>query len=484
MALYLGLDVGTQGTKSVLYDASEGRVVSRGAKKYGMLPVKRAGAAEQDPRAWIDAAESALVQALTQVGVDRRSIRGLGVSGQQHGFVPLDAKNQVIRPAKLWCDTETAAEAEELSATLGRPIPAGFTASKILWLARHEPENFARLRRVLLPHDYVNLHFTGVAAMEPGDASGTGFFDPVAREWDAAACAAIDPRLREMLPEVGTGEQAIGAILPALARRFRLTDDLFVAPGSGDNMMSALGAGAVEPGVLCISLGTSGTIFGHAPQAVVDEQGLVASFCDATGGGLPLLCTMNCTTVGEEVRVGFGGVGHETITREASEVAPGCDGLMFLPYLVGERAPNWPHARGVLMGMQPGNLRRGHLYRAALEGATLALREGYARMEELGLAASELRLVGGGARNGLWRRIVADVFELPLRLPSETETAALGAALQAAAVDAGQPVGAYVRGRGVPLEDEIIEPDSLWIGTYQLARQRFHEAGQLLFGGS
>nr|MBC8329061.1 xylulokinase [Planctomycetota bacterium] len=383
MALFLGLDAGTQGAKALVYDAEAGRVVGRGASAYGLLPAREPGEAEQHPYTWVEGVEAAIAQALADPAVDARAIRGLAVSGQQHGFVALDERGEVLRPAKLWCDTSTAAEAAELSRTLGRPLPAGYTASKVLWLKRHEPEHFARLRTALLPHDYLNLHFTGTAVAEAGDASGTGYFDPERREWDARAANAIDAGLLAMLPPLIGPDQPAGRIRPELAARLGLPEDLLVAPGSGDNMMSALGAGAVADGVLVMSLGTSGTLFARSPRPVIDPEGQIAPFCDATGAWLPLLCTMNCTTVTEEVRAAFG-LGLDELTALAEAVPPGCDGLSFLPYLAGERSPDWPRASGVLHGLRAGGLRPGPLFRAAMEGASFALLLGHERLRRFG----------------------------------------------------------------------------------------------------
>ena len=210
MALHLGVDVGTQGTKALVYDSEVGAVVGRGGGSYGLIEGLAAGACEQDPATWVEAVREAVREALT--GIDAGAVEGLGVSGQQHGFVALDSAHEVIRPAKLWCDTETAPEAEELSRETGVPTPAGFTASKILWLKRHEPESFSRLAHVLLPHDYINLVLTGELAMECGDASGTGFFDPLTRTFSEERMAAIDDGLAAWLPELIQPDQAVGGL--------------------------------------------------------------------------------------------------------------------------------------------------------------------------------------------------------------------------------------------------------------------------------
>ncbi|MCH2107041.1 MAG: xylulokinase, partial [Planctomycetes bacterium] len=245
--------------------------------------------------------------------------------------------------------------------------------------------------------------------------------------------------------------------------------------------MSAIGSGAVRPGVLVMSLGTSGTLFAQAEQPVVDPAGEIAPFCDATGHWMPLLCTLNCTTVTEEVRAGTG-LDHEALTAAAGEVAPGCEGVSFLPYLAGERTPNWPHATGALLGLREGSLRPGLLFRAAMEGATFALAAGVDRLKELGVAADELMLVGGGSKNALWRQVVADVTGLRVRLPAEAESAALGGALQSLALAADAPLVDALRGQAVPLEDEAIEPSPEAQRAYQDALALHLDRARQLFG--
>ena len=429
MSLVLGLDVGTQGTKGVVLDVDAGRVVARASESYGLLEGLAPGAAEQHPQTWVDAVGE-VARALLAEGLDRDRFVGVGVSGQQHGLVVLDERDAVVRPAKLWCDTSTAAEAAELSEAFGRNVPTGFTASKVLWLARHEPAAWERVRTVLLPHDYVNLALTGEKTMEAGDASGTGFFDPEARDFHPEQVRLTDPRLPELLPPLlDTGAPA-GRLAGKGAELLGLPEGVLVSAGGGDNMMSAVGSGATRPGVVVVSLGTSGTVFTYAERPVVDPAGLIAPFCGSVGGWLPLLCVMNLTGVSEEVREGFGR-DHATLTAAAEGVPVGCDGLLWLPYLAGERVPDLPEATGTLTGMRAGHLRPGVLFRAALEGTSLNLGWGVDRMRGLGIAVDAVNLVGGAARNPLWRSILADVLACPVTALAEPESAALGAALQA-----------------------------------------------------
>ncbi len=485
--LYLGFDVGTQATKGVVVDTTTAQVVARTGRSYGLIPGLPPGAAEQHPQTWVEAVREVGAQLLAAPGVERARVRGVGVSGQQHGLVVLDADDRVVRPVKLWCDTTTAEEAQELSQALGRAVPAGFTAPKILWMKRHEPGLWARVRSVLLPHDYINFRLTGRKTMEAGDASGTGFFDPLARTFDAEVVEWIDPRLGETLPPILSPGSPAGVLSAEGSVLLGLNEGIVVAAGGGDNMMSAIGSGATSPGVVVVSVGTSGTAFAYSDSPVIDPEGLIAPFCDSTGGWLPLLCVMNMTGVTEEVRAAFqeDEENVESLTRAAAAIPPGCDGLLFLPFLQGERVPDLPEATGVLAGIRPGLLRRGHLFRAALEGTSLSLRLGMERMKKLGIAVESVRLVGGGSRNPLWREILADVLGVPLVRLAEPESAALGAALQAlwtVCREADEDVSAdAVAAPFIRMEGETIRPDATRSAIYRAARSRFRELTERIF---
>jgi xylulokinase len=430
--LCLGFDVGTQGTKGLAIDAERGEVVARGSSSYGLIEGLPSGAAEQHPGTWARALRDVTKQLLGGTGVDVREIGAIGVSGQQHGLVALDERGEVVRAAKLWCDTSTADEARELSQQLGRAVPAGFTASKITWLARREPANWARTKHVLLPHDWVNFRLSGELAMEAGDASGTGFFDVGERRFDERAVACVDAELAPKLPRLLAAGEPVGSLTRHGAAWLGLPASCvgtLVASGGGDNMMSAIGSGATREGVAVLSLGTSATVFSYSARPVIDPKGAIAPFCDSTGAWLPLLCVMNATGVLEEIRAAFGG-DLATLTREAESVEAGCDGLVLVPYLGGERVPDLPRASGTLLGIRSGSLRRERLFRAALEGVSLNIAWGVERMRALGLAIDSVRVVGGGAQNDLWLSILADVLRAPITRLVETESGALGAALQ------------------------------------------------------
>ena len=482
--LFIGLDVGTQGTKGLCIDTGSGEVVARASSSYGLIEGLAPGAAEQDPRTWMEAVREVVREIAGRI--DPLRVAGIGVSGQQHGLVVLDEHAEVVRPAKLWCDTETAPEARELAQLLGRAMPTGFTASKVLWLARHEPENFSRTRFVMLPHDFVNLRLTGAFTTEAGDASGTGWFDVGQRRWDRAALAAIDPRLAEMLPSLVEAGQPAGHLSVEGAAALGLPAACIGVPvssGGGDNMLSAIGAGATRAGVAVLSLGTSATIFCYADEPMVDPDGLIAPFCDSTGAWLPLLCVMNATGVCAEVSAAFD-CDLDTLTREAAEVEPGAGGLLLLPYLQGERVPDLPGATATLTGLGPGMLRRGRVFRAALEGVSLNLALGLERMRGLGLSVDTLRLAGGGAANPLWRQILADTLEVPVQLLVETESAALGAALQALWTErrlAGVDLGAdAVAAEWVRLAPEVCEPNASRVEIYREARGRLERTTRRL----
>ena len=438
--LFIGIDSGTQSTRAVLVDGATGRVLAARSAAYGILPSEVPGTKEQDPADWVRAVTEVVAGVLAAAGADAAGrVAGIGISGQQHGFVPLDAEGRVIRPAKLWCDTSTAPQCDTLIARLGglprtierlgNGIPPGFTASKILWMKEREPERYARLATVLLPHDYLAFWLTGRAHMEWGDASGTALMDVRTRRWSAEAVAAIGSELAGKLPLPAYPREPAGVVQPEIARQFGFGSDVFVS-GSGDNMMGAIGTGNVADGIVTASLGTSGTIYACSTTPVVDPAGEVAAFCDATGRWLPLICTMNVTVATEMVRKLFG-LDHAGLSEAAASVETGAEGLLLIPFFEGERTPNVPDATGVWIGIRPRTATAAHMARAAMEGATLGLNYGLNRLRALGVVPREIRLTGGGAQSALWRQIAADVFDCPVVCPTTEEGAAYGAALHA-----------------------------------------------------
>lgn len=465
--LFVGVDSGTQSTKVVVVDGEDGQVLASAAAPHELIPGLPPGHAEQHPQEWFDAMGMAMEEALGSDSVDAAKVRAIGVSGQQHGFVALDGAGEVIRPAKLWCDTSTAAQCDRIIEQVGglahyveltgNGLPPGFTASKIAWLKENEPDNFGRLATVLLPHDYLNYRLTGELRMEYGDASGTALLDIRSRKWCAEVIEAIDGRLAGMLPEMITPGEPCGHLKPELASRWGMGDGVVVSAGGGDNMMSAIGTGNVTEGVVTVSLGTSGTIFAYSPSPVSDPRGEVAGFCDSTGGWLPLVCTMN-VTVATELTKSLLGMETADLDPAVERVSPGADGLLLIPYFEGERTPNVPSGTGVWFGASRRTHTPAHFARAAMEGATLGLKYGLDRMVELGLSVSQARLTGGGANSAAWRRIAAEVFGAAVVCLEQSESAAFGAAMQ----------GAWCRRRMESARYSVGELADTWVKTDEL----------------
>jgi len=439
--IYLGIDSGTQSVKVIALEFKSGKIIASGSAPHSMIPGLPSGHLEQDPDGWTEAAETAVQACLAELGDQKQDIKAIAVSGQQHGFVPLDEANNVIRPAKLWCDTSTTAQCAQLTEELGgadtvidligNAMLPGYTAPKILWLKENEPKNYRKLRWVLLPHDYLNYWLTGEKRMEYGDASGTALLDVKSRKWSEAVMDEIDPELENKLPTLSSSKQPVGILRESLREAWGLKQNPMITSGGGDNMMGAIGTGNVEPGIVTASLGTSGTLYACNDAPVIDPRGEVAAFCDSTDRWLPLACTMNVTVATEQVCSLFGW-SHDEMEQAVAQTPPGAEGLLFLPYLNGERTPNLPKARGVFHGLTTANMTPGGLARATMEGVTLGLAYGLQRLEQLGITPTEIRITGGGGKSKLWRQICADIFGVPVVALKNSEGAALGAAIQAA----------------------------------------------------
>lgn len=438
---FIGIDSGTQGTKAVVVDLGSAKILSEGYASHQLIEEDN-GKREQDPAWWISACESAIGNVLKTSGISARDVRAIGVSGQQHGFVPLDKEGAVIRPAKLWCDTETTAEADALTEALGgmdkvvekigNSIAVGFTASKVKWLKDHEAANYDRLSKILLPHDYINYWLTGEQKCEYGDVSGTAYFDVKDRVWSKEVLQAIDSsgKLADCLPEMIQSREPIGTIRPEIAEHFGFSREVIVSSGGGDNMMAAIGTGNVASGIVTASLGTSGTVYCFSEEPVIDTEGELAAFCSSDGNWLPLACTMNVTVSTELTRsvlgLDIGGLNEKVATS-----SPGASGILLLPYFNGERTPVLPNARATFFGLTTSNFTQENICRASMEGATFGLRYCLDVMGRNGIAATEIRLVGGGAKSPIWRQMVADIFSCPVACPVTQEAGALGAAIQA-----------------------------------------------------
>ncbi|MEO0576566.1 MAG: xylulokinase [Pseudomonadota bacterium] len=441
MTIALGIDLGTQSVKALFLDIDSMDVVAIHSAPLALRQDDN-GLAEQDVDGWINALHTAVGTADVTL---RQRVTAIGVSGQQHGLVALDQNGNALTPVKLWCDTTSAPQCETLMQTLGgvdacirltgNPLLPGYTAPKLLHFAMHRPEQYALLDTVLLPHDYLNFYLTGERCMEVGDASGTGFLDVEKRAWSDEMLAAIDPNqdLKQKLPELRIANEAIGSLTSTAATSLGLPAGIPVSIGGGDNMMAAIGTGNLKTGTMTVSLGTSGTVFAHADQPVIDPAGEIAAFCSSSGGWLPLLCTMNCTVASELIRTLLQ-ADIDQLEHSLENSACGADGVITVPYFTGERTPNLPGGKGCIFGLSPSNSTPANIMRSSIEGATFALKQGVDRLQALGLSCRDIVLTGGGANSAAWRRLVADAFNANVIIHEQTESAALGAALQAAQI--------------------------------------------------
>lgn len=439
--LFIGIDSGTQGTKGVLLSEKQGRIIAESYFGYEMSENSRGGR-EQDPDIWIKACKNVLRDLLATPTIKRKDLLGIGVSAQQHGCVVLDKDDKVVRPAKLWCDTETVSQCltiteqtggyDKVRNLIGNQIAAGFTASKILWIKENEPKKYNTINSILLPHDYINFWLTGEKTTEAGDASGTAYFDVHNRCWSEDILQSIDPerKLSDCLPKLIQSEDPSGLLTPALAKEFDVSPTVIVSSGGGDNMMAAIGTGNVQEGIITASLGTSGTIYAYSDKPVIDKKDEVSAFCSSSGGWLPLVCTMNVTVATELFRKLFD-IDVQEMNDLISAVPLGSKGLILIPYFNGERTPALPHASASLTGMTSQNMTQATLCRSAMEGVTFGLRYGFEALRRNGIQAEEIRLVGGGAKSPIWRQMVADIFNCSVVTITEEEAGALGAALQA-----------------------------------------------------
>ena len=450
--VFLGVDCGTQGTKAVLRDPITDTVVALGRAPHRLV-TRDDGTSEQDPAWWIDALRIAVRDATRG---ERFEIGGIGVSGQQHGLVCLDRRDRPVRPAKLWNDTTTAREAVDLTRTLGGDgrvleltgnlLLTGYTAPKIAWLAAHEPDAYARSARMCLPHDYLNLWLTAQFVTEPGDASGTAYFDVRARRYSEPVLAAIDDRRdwTATLPPIAPSLSIVGTLRREAAEALGLEVGIPVSAGGGDNMCAAIGSDATVEGPVVVSLGTSGTAFSYRSEPAVDPQGEAAAFCDSTGGWLPMGVTLNCTSATEWAR-GLFAMDHAVVDLALADRPP--TGLTFLPYLSGERTPNRPEATGVFVGLRPSH-GRDAIVQAVVEGVTFGLAYALEALRRTGVASTAVTLVGGGSTSDAWAQLCADVFALPVERPTIVEAAAAGAARQAQwALDGRRPDAAPTAAR-------------------------------------
>jgi xylulokinase len=439
-SLVLGIDVSTTATKAILVDSSGG-VRGVGIASYG-YETPRPQWSEQDPALWWNAAIAAIPAALADAGVSGDDVAAVGLGGQMHGAVLLDAADVPVRPAILWNDQRTGAECDEIRERVGMPrlveltgndAVTGLTAPKLLWVRRHEPDAWSRVVHLLLPKDYVRLRLTGERAIDRADAAGTLLLDLAARDWSPEVLSALDLDAA-ILPRTLEGPEVSGLVTAEAAAATGLRSGTPVVAGAGDQAANAVGVGAIDPGVMALSLGTSGVVFAAADEPVIEPAGRVHAFCHAVPDRWHLMSVM--LSAAGSLRwfrdALAPGVDFGSLDAEAATVPVGSDGLLFLPYLTGERSPHPdPLARGAFIGLTVAHERR-HLARSVLEGVAFGLRDGLELMLAAGVPRpSQVRASGGGLASPLWRQILADVLEVEIATVATNEGAAYGAALLA-----------------------------------------------------
>ena len=443
--MFLGIDVGTGGTRAVLLDRT-GRIVASAAADHAPIHSAHIGWAEQDPEDWWRAAREAIAAVLTQAELDGARIQSIALTGQMHGCVMLDADGQVLRPALIWCDQRTQPECDWLEATIGRarlieltcnPALPNFTLTKLLWVRTHQPEIFARIAHVLCPKDFVRLRLTGEYAIDMQEASGTLLLDVAHRQWSEPVAHAAGIPLT-WLPRLFEGPEICARISGDGAAATGLASGTPVAAGAGDQGAGAVGMGIVGPGAVSATIGTSGVVFAATDKPTLDRLGRLHTFCHAVpglwhvmgvtnGAGLSLRWLRDTFYAGAAAPPSY-----DTLTAEAADIPPGSDGLLWAPYLFGERTPHLdPNARAALTGITASHTRA-HFVRAVMEGVAFSLRDTLSLFAELKIPVNSIRLGGGGARGPLWRQIQADVYGQPVEHLAAEEGGAFGAALLAA----------------------------------------------------
>ncbi|WP_146456491.1 xylulokinase [Rubripirellula tenax] len=454
MSYYLGIDIGTSGTKTLLIDET-GAVIAEANAEYPLHQPKP-GWTEQDPEDWWNATVKTVRSVMKSGKVKPADVKAIGLSGQMHGSVFLDKNDKVIRNALLWNDQRTAAQCDEITSAAGgrkalikmvaNPALTGFQAPKVLWLRENEKRNFDKLAKVLLPKDDIRRRLIGDYVTEVSDASGTLFLDVVKRKWSTKLISklGLDAGL---LPRVVESDEVTGTLTAEAAKLLGLTTDCKVVGGAGDCAAGAVGNGVVKSGVLSTSIGTSGVMFVHSDQPQYDADGRLHTFCHAVNGKWHMM-GVNLTSGGslqwwvDSVIRGLTGVAdakrYEAATAEAAKVAAGSDGVLFLPYLNGERTPHAdPNARGSFVGMNLTHTR-GHMTRAVMEGITFALRDSLEIITSMGVPVKQVRASGGGSKNPMWRQMQSDVFGKKVTTLVVEQGPAFGVALLAAVGD-----GAY-----------------------------------------
>lgn len=492
MAYIIGVDIGTSGTKTVLFDES-GKVIASKTIEYPMYQPKN-GYAEQDPKDWADATVNTLKAVVSQSGVSKDDIKGIGLSGQMHGLVMLDKDNEVIRNSIIWCDQRTSKEVEEMNAKLGErklieitanPALTGWTAAKILWVKNNEPENYEKCRHILLPKDYIRFILTGEYATEVSDASGMQLLDVPNRCWSDEILETLEID-KSLLGKVYESCEVTGTLTKKMAELTGLNEGTIVVGGAGDNAAAAVGTGVVEDGKAFTTIGTSGVVFAHTSSISIDTLGRVHTCCAAVPGAWHVMgVTQGAGLSLKWFRDNFCGSEKETaklmgvdeyylMDKEAESVEVGSNRLLYLPYLMGERTPHLdPNARGVFFGLSAMHTKKDML-RAVMEGVSYSLRDCIEVFREMKININDMMACGGGGSSPLWRSMLADLYNCPVKTLASKEGPALGVALLAS-VGAGIYSSVSEACKQVIEVNKIQEPNAQNVGEYEKYYQLYRE---------
>ncbi len=489
MRYVIGIDLGTSGTKTVLFD-EKGTVISSMTIEYPMYQPQN-GYAEQEPSDWYNAAINTIKGVIEKSGVSPDDIVGVGLSGQMHGLVMLDENNNVIRRPIIWCDQRTADEVEEMNRKVGReklmeitanPALTGWTAAKILWVKNKEPENYAKCRHILLPKDYIRFMLTGEYATEVSDASGMQLLDVPNRCWSEEICEKLGIDM-SMLPRLYESCEVTGKITDKAAKLTGLKVGTVVVGGAGDNAAAAVGTGVVTDGKAFTTIGTSGVVFAHTSKVSIDPKGRVHTCCAAVpgawhimgvtqGAGLSLKWFRDNFCNAEKEAAKYMGVDeYYLMDKEAEAVPIGANRLLYLPYLMGERTPHLdPNARGIFFGLSAVHTKK-EMLRAVMEGVAYSLRDCVEICREMNISLSDMAVCGGGGRSPLWRQMLADLYNCPVKTPASKEGPALGAAILAlvgAGVYADVPEACGVICKADKVQEPVAENIPIYEKYYRL----------------
>lgn len=480
---FLGMDIGTSGTRAVLIN-EQGQIVSAASEEHAPFQTPQPGWAEQEPEDWWRAAVLAIRAALAAAPEPRQPIAGVGLTGQMHGAVLLDAEGRVLRPSLIWCDTRTQPECDWLHEQIGyerlieltcNPALPNFTLTKLLWVKRHEPEIFVRTAHILCPKDYIRFRLTGTYAIDVQEASGTLLLDVTHRRWSQEV-AAVSGIPQSWLPEVFESTDICAAITPEAAALTGLAAGAPVVAGAGDQGAGAVGMGILEPGSVSATIGTSGVVFAATDSPVKDPKGRLHTFCHAVPGrwhvmGVTQSAGLSFRWLRETF---FAGQDYDALTALASRVAPGSEGLEWVPYLLGERTPHLdPTVRAAFAGISSIHSAP-HFVRAVLEGVAYSLKDTFTLFDQLGIPVSGIRLGGGGARGALWRQIQAAVYGHPVETLTAEEGGAFGAALMAGVGAGAWPSLDAACAQAITVAERTT-PDPAWLKAYETGYRKWQK---------